>query len=62
MNLPVSHWEGVADPAYLLAQLEELKLIAERSGLGTLEYLLEMAVIEARWQVQQKEAGDGEHE
>ena len=38
------------DVAYLLAEIEELKRIAEVRGLGTLAYLLEVAAIEARWQ------------
>jgi hypothetical protein len=41
------------DVAYLLAEIEELKRIAEGRGLGTLAYILECAAIEARWQVQQ---------
>jgi hypothetical protein len=46
------------DVAYLLAEIEELKRIAEGRGLGTLAYLLECAAIEARWQAQQqREAG-----
>ena len=33
--------EGVAGPRYLLAEIEELKTIADKGGLGTLAYLLE---------------------
>jgi hypothetical protein len=39
------------DRAYLLAEIEELKRIAEGSGFGTLVYLLECAAIEAKWQI-----------
>ena len=38
------------DVAYVLAEIEELKHIAEVRGLGTLAYLLEVAAIEARHQ------------
>lgn len=41
----LQHWEGVADPSYLLAEINELRLNA---GMGT---LLEMAEIEARSEV-----------
>ena len=39
------------DVAYILAEIEELKRIAQGGGFGTLVYLLECAAIEARWQV-----------
>jgi hypothetical protein len=42
------------DVAYLLAEIQELKRIAQGRGLGTLAYLLECAAIEARWQVEQQ--------
>jgi hypothetical protein len=29
------HWEGVADPGYLLREIKELKAIAGASGLGS---------------------------
>lgn len=44
----VRHWEGAADPAYLLGELKELRSIVERSGPGTLAYILELACIKAR--------------
>jgi hypothetical protein len=49
----IRHGEGVADPRYLLREIEELKTIADKGGLGTLAYLLECAAIEARAQVRQ---------
>jgi hypothetical protein len=49
----VRHGEGVADPRYLLREIEELKAIADKGGLGTLAYLLELAAIEAQAQVRQ---------
>jgi hypothetical protein len=49
----VRHGEGVADPRYLLREIEELKAIADKGGFGTLAYLLECAAIEARAQVRQ---------
>jgi hypothetical protein len=52
--VPLSHWEGAADPAYLLAEIEELRRVAAEGGLGTLAYLLEMAAIECRHQVKLK--------
>jgi hypothetical protein len=42
------------DVAYLLAEIQELKRIAQGRGLGTLAYLLECAAIEARWQADQQ--------
>jgi hypothetical protein len=45
--------ETTFDVAYLLAEIEELKRIAE-GRLGTLAYLLECAAIEARRQIQQQ--------
>ena len=59
--VPLSHWQGAADPAYLFAEIEELRRVAQDGGLGTLAYLLEMAAIEAKHQVALKceaEAGD----
>lgn len=50
---PIRRGEGVADPRYLLAEIEELKVMAERGGFGTLAYTLEVAAIEARSQVEQ---------
>jgi len=35
--------EGVADPGYLLGEVEELRKIAGRAGFGRLECLLTMA-------------------
>jgi len=32
--------EGIADPYYLLGEIEELRKIAGRAGFGNLEYLL----------------------
>ena len=40
------------DTGCLLAEIEELKRIAESRGLGTLAYLLECAAAEAKLQVQ----------
>lgn len=37
------------DVAYLLAEVQDLKRLAEGRGLGTLAYLLECAAIEAKW-------------
>jgi hypothetical protein len=51
--------ETTYDIAYLLAEIEELKRIAE-GRYGTLHYLLECAAIEARRQIQQqREDGTG---
>jgi hypothetical protein len=36
------------DAAYLAAEIEELRALAERLGLGTLEYLLMTAGLEAK--------------
>ena len=55
----VDHWQGVGDPSYLLAEISELQAIAQRSGLGTLAYLLECAAIKAREQVRRKEEQEG---
>jgi hypothetical protein len=52
------HWEGVADPSYLLAEINELRLIAQKAGMGTLAYMLEMAEIEAKHQVRLKQKPD----
>ena len=48
-------WEGVGDPKYLLGEIEELRGIAQRSGLGTLAHLLDCAAAEARGQVALKQ-------
>ncbi len=45
---PPRAFQGVADPAYLLAEIEELRDIARKAKLGSLDYLLECAAIEAR--------------
>jgi len=45
---PARAFEGVADPAYLVSEIEQLRDIARQAGVGTLEYLLECAAIEAR--------------
>ena len=55
---PARPFEGVADPAYLLSEIEQLRDIAREAGLGTLEYLLECAVIEARALIAAKARGD----
>jgi hypothetical protein len=52
----VRHGEGIADPRYLLREIEELKGIAARGGHGTLAYL---AAIEARLQVQNADESSG---
>jgi hypothetical protein len=43
--------EGVADPGYLLGEVEELRKIAGRAGFDSLEYLLAMAEEECRQEV-----------
>jgi hypothetical protein len=53
---PIRRGEGVADPRYFLPEIEELKVIAEKGGLGTLAYALEVAAIEVRWQIEQMAA------
>jgi hypothetical protein len=55
----VRHGEGIADPRYLLREIEELKGIAARGGHGTLAYLLDLAAIEARLQVQNADESSG---
>ena len=52
-------FEGAADPAYLLSEIEELRDIARKAGLGSLDYLLECAAMEARWLVHQRESSCG---
>ncbi len=51
-------WDGPSDPAYLLMEIEELRLAAQRGGYGTLAYLLTRAADEARTQVRRR-AGHG---
>ena len=41
-------FDGIGDPRYLLAEIQELRDIAEAAGFGTLPYLLECAAVEAR--------------
>src|SRR3954469_22259653 len=55
---PARAFEGVADPAYLGSEIEQLRDIAREAGLGTLEYLLECAAIEARALTAGKDRGD----
>ncbi len=55
---PPSPFEGVADPRYLLAEIEELRDIARTAGLGSLDYLLECAAREARWLSEQSQWGE----
>src|SRR3954471_18293344 len=55
---PARAFEGVADPAYLGSEIEQLRDIAREAGLGTLEYLLECAAIEARALIAAKDRGD----
>jgi hypothetical protein len=38
---------------YLIAEIEDLAQLAESNGLGTLAYLLEVALLEARRQARQ---------
>jgi predicted DNA-binding ArsR family transcriptional regulator len=45
----VRPFNGVADPAYILAELSQLHEIAQEAGYASLEYLIECAMIEARW-------------
>ncbi len=47
-------WNGVSDPAYLLGEIEELRLAAQKGGHGTLAYLLACAAEEARTQARRK--------
>ena len=54
---PRRAFEGVADPAYLVSEIEQLRDIAREAGLGTLEYLLECAAIEARASSPQRTGG-----
>ena len=46
--------EVTFDIGYLIAEIEELRSMAERLGHGTLDYLLHMAVIEAKNQARQQ--------
>ena len=46
------------DIAYLLAEIEDLKWLAKSMGYGTLDYLLEMAAIEAKHQVRLQRDGE----
>ena len=55
---PARAFEGVADPAYLGSEIEQLRDIAREARLGTLEYLLECAAIEARALIAAKDRGD----
>jgi len=57
---PSGRSEITFDIAYLLAEIEELKRIAQGRGLGTLVYILECAAIEARWQAQQQRENGSE--
>ena len=54
--------EVTFDIGYLIAEIEELRSMAERLGYGTLDYLLHMALIEAKNQARQRredrEGGD----
>jgi hypothetical protein len=47
--------EGVAAPRYLLAEVTELREIADQAGLGTLAYTLECARLECVWLIEQQE-------
>lgn len=51
-------WEGPSDPAYLLGEIEELRLAAQKGGYGTLAALLNCAAAEARIQARGR-ARDG---
>jgi hypothetical protein len=51
-------WDGPSDPAYLLTEIEELRLAALRGGYGTLAHLLTRAADEARAQARRR-AGHG---
>jgi len=52
-------WAGVGDPNYLLGEIEELRDIAQRSGLSTLAHLLERTAVEARAQAGLKQTHNG---
>jgi hypothetical protein len=54
---PAPPAETTFDLAYLLAEIEELQRLAKGMGLGTLDYLLEMAAIEGRHQATITKAG-----
>ena len=49
---------GVADPRYLLAEVTELRDIADQAGLGTLAYTLECARLECVWLIEQQEQAE----
>jgi|SRR5215217_8965256 hypothetical protein len=55
---PARAFEGVADPAYLVSEIEQLRDIPREAGLSTLEYLLECAAIEARALIAAMDRGD----
>lgn len=55
---PIRRGEGVADPRYLLAEIEELAAIAKQRDLGTLA-VLEVAAIETRWQIESEADHEG---
>ena len=50
--------EGVADPHYLLAEITELRNIADQAGLGTLADTLECARLECVWLIEQQESAE----
>jgi hypothetical protein len=50
--------QGVADPRYLLAEVTELRDIADKAGLGTLAYTLECARLECVWLSEQQEQAE----
>jgi hypothetical protein len=56
-SLTVHSGEGVADPRYLLAEVTELRDIADRGGLGTLAYILECARLECIALIRKQELG-----
>lgn len=47
-------WQGIGDPSYLLAEIEELRDVAEHAGLRLLAQRLEQAAEEARNQVAER--------
>jgi hypothetical protein len=50
--------KGVGDPAYMLAEIKALRALAEASGWGTLDYLLHMAEIEAKRELEAQRERD----
>lgn len=52
---PPGGWQGIGDPGYLLAEIEELRDLADHAGLRTLAQRLEQAAEEARYQIAERQ-------